>query len=131
MRTAPSLATRTGRAFHASMIVAALAVGALQMYHVHGGLLTDYGADAFGTAWVYATMRLGRSIIQRGQSASAGRSAIVVFSVVHGLGVRTARAHRAGPLRPVRRHDVRRHARGVLGDRPPIALRLCLIRFVN
>jgi|SRR5215510_2473116 len=79
MRTAPSLATRTGRAFHASMIVAALAVGALQMYHVHGGLLTDYGADAFGTAWVYATMRLGRSIIQRGQSASAGRSAIVVF----------------------------------------------------
>jgi hypothetical protein len=72
-------ATRTGRAFQIAAIASALAVGALQMYHVRGGMFTDYGADAFGTAWVYATIRLGGTIIQRGRPATAARSAWIVF----------------------------------------------------
>ena len=79
VRVSAPPATRTGHLFQIVMITAALTVGALQMCHIHGGLLTDYGADAFGTAWVYATMRLGRSVIQRGRPASARYSAIVVF----------------------------------------------------
>jgi hypothetical protein len=75
----PSSATRVGRTFHFTVICAALAVGALQMYRVRGGVVTDYGADVFGTAWVYATIRLGRSVIQRGRTTSAERAASVVF----------------------------------------------------
>jgi len=76
---ARSPATRAGRLFRIASIGTALAVGALQMYHVRGGLLTDYGADAFGAAWVYASVRLGGTIIQRGRAAGAARSALIVF----------------------------------------------------
>lgn len=73
------LPTRAGRIFYGAAISTALAIGALQMYHVHGGLLTDYGADVFGTAWLYAMTRQGRTIIQRGRTLSAGSSASIVF----------------------------------------------------
>ena len=49
------------------------------MYRVHGGILTDYGADAFGAAWVYTTTRLGLTFVQRGRTMSATSSAGVVF----------------------------------------------------
>jgi hypothetical protein len=74
-----SPATRAGRVFQTGAIGTALVVGALQMYHVRGGILTDYGADAFGAAWVYASVRLGGTIIQRGRAAGAARSACMVF----------------------------------------------------
>jgi hypothetical protein len=51
------------------------------MYHVHGGILTDYGADVFGTAWLYAMTRQGRTIIQRGRTLSADSSASIVFGL--------------------------------------------------
>ena len=54
-------------------------VGALQMYRFHGGLLTDYGADIFGTAWLYAMTRLGRTVIQRGRTVGPGSAATIIF----------------------------------------------------
>ncbi len=54
---------------------------ALQMHHVYGGLLTHYGADVFGTAWIYATTRLVRTIFQRGRIVSPKIAAIVVFAL--------------------------------------------------
>ena len=57
--------------FYGSM-AAALAVGALQMFRVQGGWLTDYGADLFGTAWLYAMFRQGRTIFRRGRPLSPG-----------------------------------------------------------
>jgi hypothetical protein len=85
-----SSTTRAGRAFYTAAISTALAVGALQMYHVHGGLLTDYGADVFGTAWLYAMIRLGRTIFQRGRTTDAPTAAVIVFvlCVVSELGQR-------------------------------------------
>lgn len=77
--TERSSATRAGRAFHFTVICAALAVGALQMYHVRGGIVTNYGADVFGTAWAYATTRLGRTVVRRGRTTSAERAAALAF----------------------------------------------------
>jgi hypothetical protein len=71
--------TRAGRVFYNVALSTALAVGALQMYRVRGGLLTDYGADVFGTAWLYAITRSGRTILQRGRTVSAGSAATIVF----------------------------------------------------
>src|SRR4051812_48022217 len=76
---AAGAATPTGRAFQVVATITALSVGALQMYHVRGGILTDYGADVFGTAWVYATTRFGKTFIQRGRILGAGASAAIVF----------------------------------------------------
>jgi len=76
-----SSATRAGRAFYSVAISTALAVGALQMYHIRGGLLTNYGADVFGTAWLYAMTRLGRTIIQRGRTTGATSAAAIVFAL--------------------------------------------------
>ena len=59
--------------------VIALSIGVLQMYHVRGGLLTDYGADLFGTVWLYAMFRQGRTIFQRGRHLTAGGAAGFVF----------------------------------------------------
>jgi hypothetical protein len=70
--------TRAGRVF----CIVALhrsGSGALQMYRVRGGLLTEYGADVFGTAWLYAITRSGRTILQRGRTVSAGSAATIVF----------------------------------------------------
>ena len=76
---ARSRQTPAGRIFYVAAITSALAVGALQMFHIHGGLLTDYGADVFGTAWLYAMTRQGLTIVQRGRTLGAGPSAVIVF----------------------------------------------------
>lgn len=55
MSTEPRTVSWAGRAFHLGSVVLALGVGALQMFQVRGGFLTNYGADVFGTAsfgWV-------------------------------------------------------------------------------
>lgn len=74
-----SRTTPAGRRFYFASIVTALAIGALQMYRVHGGLLTDYGADLFGTAWLYAMTRLGRTVIQRGRPLGALPTGVLIF----------------------------------------------------
>ena len=72
--------TQSGRVFYYVALTAALAVGALQMFRVRGGLLTDYGADVFGTAWLYAMTRQGSTIVQRGRIASPVVAAAVVLA---------------------------------------------------
>ena len=72
--------TGAGRVFSAVATATALGVGALQMAHVHGGLLTDYGADVFGTAWLYAPFRFGQAIGLRGRVLSPSVTAAVVFA---------------------------------------------------
>jgi hypothetical protein len=56
---------QSGTIFYAAAVLLSLAVGALQMARVHGGWLTDYGADVFGTAWLYALARQGRTFLRR------------------------------------------------------------------
>jgi hypothetical protein len=51
-----------GRAFYLGSVALALGVGALQMFQVRGGFLTNYGADIFGTAWLYAIFRQGKTL---------------------------------------------------------------------
>jgi hypothetical protein len=82
--------TRAGQRFTNFSVATALAIGALQMFRVHGGIVTDYGADLFGVAWVYALTRTGRTIVQRGRPTSAAGAALVVFglSVAWELGQR-------------------------------------------
>jgi len=58
----------------------ALAVGALQMFRVHGGWLTNYGADLFGTAWLYMMFREGRTVFQKGTPMRAVATALFVFA---------------------------------------------------
>lgn len=62
------------------MLVTALGIGALQMFRVRGGLLTEYGADVFGTAWLYGMFRQGRTVFQRGRGMGAGATAAFVFA---------------------------------------------------
>ena len=69
-----------GRAFYTISFAASLAIGALQMFGVRGGLLTSYGADVFGTAWLYAMFRQGRTVFQRGRTLRPEAAAIVVFA---------------------------------------------------
>ena len=71
--------TRSGRLFYVAAMTAALIVGALQMYQVHAGFLTNYGADVFGTAWMYTMTRLGRTVVQRGRTTTPGVAAGSVF----------------------------------------------------
>ena len=68
-----------GRVFYAAMMIAALAIGALQTFHVRAGILTNYGADVFGTAWLYDMFRQGRTIFGRGRAMSAVATAAFVF----------------------------------------------------
>lgn len=74
-----STASSSGRLFYRASMVSALAIGALQMFHVRAGVLTNYGADLFGTAWLYAMTRLGWTVVQRGRPASAATAATVIF----------------------------------------------------
>jgi len=55
---APRSATRLGRVCYIASTAAALVCAGLEMYHVHGGIITSYGADLFGTMWFYAIIRL-------------------------------------------------------------------------
>jgi hypothetical protein len=68
-----------GRAFYSLCLVLALAVGALQTLRVRGGVITSYGADVFGTAWLYAMFRQGRTVFQRGMTLSPAAAAALVF----------------------------------------------------
>ena len=61
-------------------MAAALGIGALQMFHVRGGVITNYGADVIGTAWLYAMFRQGRTVVQRGSPWSAMTTALFVFT---------------------------------------------------
>lgn len=69
-----------GRVFYATMMTTALAIGALQAFHIRAGLLTNYGADVFGTAWLYGMFRQGRTIFARGHAMSAAMTALFVFT---------------------------------------------------
>ena len=77
--TVPHSPTAIGRWFYRASMLAALAIGGLQMFHVRGGILTNYGADLLGTAWLYAMTRLGLTIVQRGRPTSAATAAAVIF----------------------------------------------------
>src|SRR5262245_12954671 len=76
-----SRATRAGRMFYRISMCLALCIGALQMYRVRAGFVTDYGADLLGTVWLYAMTRLGWTIVQRGRAASGGAAALIVFAL--------------------------------------------------
>ena len=68
-----------GRVFYAGATAVALGIGALQMFGVNAGFVTNYGADLFGTAWLYCLCRLGKSWLQRGHKPSAEATAIIIF----------------------------------------------------
>jgi hypothetical protein len=57
----------------------AMVIGALQMFHVRGGFVTDYGADVLGTAWFYAMLRQGSTVLQRGRRLSPEVTAALVL----------------------------------------------------
>ena len=78
-RLVQSSTTRAGHLFFAVTMTIAIAIGAMQAYRIRGGWITNYGADAFGTAWVYATMRSGRTIFLRGRSFGSIDTATIVF----------------------------------------------------
>ena len=61
-------------------MTAALGIGALQMFHVRGGVITNYGADVIGTAWLYAMFRQGKTVVQRGSPWSVMITAAFVFT---------------------------------------------------
>jgi hypothetical protein len=68
-----------GRAFYVIAMTASLCIGALQMFHVRGGFITNYGADLVGTAWLYAMFRQGKTLIRRGYIMAPGTTAAFVF----------------------------------------------------
>jgi hypothetical protein len=72
--------SRAPRVFYVVSVVLALGVGALQMLRVRGGFLTDYGADLFGTAWLYAIFRQGKGLVQRGRPLSRDLTAALVLA---------------------------------------------------
>jgi hypothetical protein len=68
------------RIFYGASLGLALAVGALQMFRVRGGFVTNYGADLLGTAWLYALFRQGRTVFQRGKTFGPEMTALLVFA---------------------------------------------------
>jgi hypothetical protein len=66
-----------GRTFYLGSVALALGVGALQMFHVRAGVLTNYGADIFGTGWLYAIFRQGKSLYPRRELSPELTSAFV------------------------------------------------------
>ncbi len=60
----------------------ALAVGALQMYHVDAGPLTKWGADVFGPIALYGSFRTGGTILSwiSKRTPSPFWSAIIVLA---------------------------------------------------
>ena len=65
--------------FFYGSVAAALSIGALQMFRVRGGVVTNYGADPLGTIGLYAMFRQGRALFQRGRPLSAGGAVVFVF----------------------------------------------------
>src|SRR5262245_45885111 len=82
--------TRTGRLVYRAAMLSALVIAALQMFRVRAGMLTDYGADVLGTAWLYAMTRLGWTVFQRRRPTTALIAAAIVFAlcVISELGQR-------------------------------------------
>lgn len=80
MSTEPRTVSWAGRAFYLGSVVLALGVGALQMFQVRGGFLTNYGADVFGTAWLYAIFRQGLAVFQKRRPLSPELTVVVVFA---------------------------------------------------
>jgi hypothetical protein len=73
--------TIAARVFYNTMMVIALVIGALQAFQVKAGWVTNYGADVFGTAWLYGLFRQGRTVLQRGRGGmGAGATAAFVFA---------------------------------------------------
>lgn len=77
-QTARSSAT-VGRVFYVTTMTIARGLGALQMFHIRGGFMTNYGADLVGTAWLYAMFRQGRTVIRPGRVMSPGRTTAFIF----------------------------------------------------
>ena len=69
-----------GRWFYLGSVSTALMVGALQAFRVNAGMLTNYGADVFGTAWLYAIFRQGKTILQGRRTLSPLVAAAIVFA---------------------------------------------------
>lgn len=80
MKTPSRSSSAAADTFWYGTLATSLAVGALQMYRVRGGWLTSYGADVFGTAWLYAIFRQGRTVVQKRRPATAGTVAALVWT---------------------------------------------------
>jgi hypothetical protein len=76
--------TDIGRRFYRGAMLSSLVIGGLQMFHVRGGIVTNYGADFLGTAWIYAMTRLGVTVFQRGRGAAATPSGVITFVLCTG-----------------------------------------------
>jgi len=65
-------------------MVPALVCAALEMARIHGGIVTSYGADLFGTAWIYTALRLRarRTLPWRWLASS---SIVAVVTMVGGI----------------------------------------------
>ena len=77
--TARNKLPRAGRIFSLVAVTTARCVGALQMFRVRSGLVTDYGADCFGPAWACVITRRGRETFQRGRSLGVEMTALIIF----------------------------------------------------
>jgi len=77
-------------------MAAALVCAGLEMNKIHGGIVTNFGADLFGTMWFYAILRLRRS---DRSSRSWADSPASVAAVTFGLGTASEIAQRFGLLR--------------------------------
>ena len=69
-----------GRAFYVGSRALALGVGALQMYLVRSGFVTNCGADVVGTARLNAMFWRGTTVLQRGRRLSPEVTATVVLA---------------------------------------------------
>jgi hypothetical protein len=69
-----------GALLYLVVMVSALGIGALQMFRVNAGFLTNYGADVIGTAWFYAMFRQGRTVFTRGRRLPPGTVAGLVLT---------------------------------------------------
>jgi len=77
-------------------MAAALVCAGLEMNEIHGGVVTNFGADLFGTMWFYAILRLRRSDrSSRGWAESPASVAAVTFV----LATASEIAQRVGLLR--------------------------------
>ena len=78
----PDAATPAGRVFYLAVMPLALLCAGLELGRVHGGIVTNYGADLFGTAWVYSVIRLKRTDSHPWRWAASPISlALAIFAV--------------------------------------------------
>ncbi len=81
--TPPSSPSPTSDTFeelaYYSILAISIGIGILQMYRVRAGWITNYGADYFGTIWLYVIFRQGRGPFQKRRAARAVHAAGFVF----------------------------------------------------